>query len=205
MKGEEEFVVRAFNRFRSTPAGSNALLVIAPRHPERFVEAERICRQEGLSTVRRSELPIDAEPRADAVVLDTIGELAQLYQIATAVFVGGSLVPSGGHNILEPAVFGKPIVFGPHMENFSEIAEAFVTNGAAVQVRGERETRRCGAEPDERSGAARAARRGRACARRCEPWCARQDADRACTAAAAARGSARCGSSLPRRALTRAH
>jgi len=139
MKGEEEFVVRAFNRFRSTPAGSNALLVIAPRHPERFVEAERICRQEGLSTVRRSELPIDAEPRADAVVLDTIGELAQLYQIATAVFVGGSLVPSGGHNILEPALFGKPIVFGPHMENFSEIAEAFVTNGAAVQVRGERE------------------------------------------------------------------
>ena len=139
MKGEEEFVVRAFNRFRSTPAGSNALLVIAPRHPERFVEAERICRQEGLSTVRRSELAIDAEPRADAVVLDTIGELAQLYQVATAVFVGGSLVPSGGHNILEPALFGKPIVFGPHMENFSEIAEAFVTNGAAVQLRSDRE------------------------------------------------------------------
>jgi 3-deoxy-D-manno-octulosonic-acid transferase len=139
MKGEEEFVVRAFNRFRSTPAGTNALLVIAPRHPERFGEAERICRHEGLSTIRRSELPIDAEPRTDAVLLDTIGELAQLYQIATAVFVGGSLVPSGGHNILEPAVFGKPIVFGPYMENFNEIAEAFVTNGAAVQLRGERE------------------------------------------------------------------
>src|SRR4051812_43902340 len=139
MKGEEEFVVRAFNRLRSTPAGNNALLVIAPRHPERFAEAERICRHEGLSTIRRSELPIDAEPRADAVVLDTIGELAQLYQIATAVFVGGSLVPSGGHNILEPAVFGKPIVFGPYMENFGEIAEAFVTNGAAVQLRSERE------------------------------------------------------------------
>ena len=139
MKGEEEFVVRAFNRFRATPGGSNALLVLAARHPERFSEAERVCRQEGLSTIRRSELPIDAEPRADAVVLDTIGELAPLYQIATAVFVGGSLVPSGGHNLLEPAVYGKPIVFGPHMENFAEIAEAFVTNGAAVQVRGERE------------------------------------------------------------------
>jgi 3-deoxy-D-manno-octulosonic-acid transferase len=139
MKGEEEFVVRAFNRFRSTPAGSNALLVVAPRHPERFAEAERICRQEGLSTTRRSELPIDSEPRTDAVVLDTIGELAQLYQVGTAVFIGGSLVPAGGHNILEPAVFGKPIVFGPHMENFSEIVEAFLTNGAAVQVRGERE------------------------------------------------------------------
>jgi 3-deoxy-D-manno-octulosonic-acid transferase len=139
MKGEEELVVRAFNRFRATAAGTNALLVLAPRHPERFADAERICRHEGLSTARRSELPIDAEPRVDAVVLDTIGELAQLYQIATAVFVGGSLVPSGGHNILEPAVYGKPIVFGPYMENFSEIAEAFVTNGAAVQVQSERE------------------------------------------------------------------
>jgi 3-deoxy-D-manno-octulosonic-acid transferase len=139
MKGEEELVVHAFNRFRATLAGANALLVLAARHPERFADAERICRQEGLSTVRRSELPIDAEPRADAVVLDTIGELAPLYQIATAVFVGGSLVPSGGHNILEPAVYGKPIVFGPYMENFSEIAEAFVTNGAAVQVQSDRE------------------------------------------------------------------
>ena len=72
------------------------------------------------------ELPIDAEPRADVVVLDTIGELAQLYQLATAVFVGGSLVDHGGHNILEPAIFGKPIVFGPHMQNFKEIADAFL-------------------------------------------------------------------------------
>ena len=87
-----------------------------------------------MTTIRRSELPIDADPRADAVILDTIGELAQLYQVATVVFVGGSLVPAGGHNILEPAVFGKPIVFGPHMQNFAEIAETFLANGAAVQV-----------------------------------------------------------------------
>ena len=72
------------------------------------------------------------------MVLDTIGELAQVYQIATAVFVGGSLVDTGGHNILEPAVFGKPIVFGPHMQNFKEIAEAFVAQDAAVQVTGAR-------------------------------------------------------------------
>jgi 3-deoxy-D-manno-octulosonic-acid transferase len=115
------------------------LLVIAARHPERFAEVERLCRQEGLSTVRRTELPIDAEPRADAVILDTIGELAEVYQIATVVFVGGSLVRAGGHNILEPAVFGKPIVFGPYMENFAEIAEAFLANDAAVQVRSDRE------------------------------------------------------------------
>ena len=137
LKGEEEAVVRAFNRLRT--AGSNPLLVMAARHPERFGEVERLCRQEGLSTVRRTELPIDAEPRADAVVLDTIGELAEVYQIATVVFVGGSLVRAGGHNILEPAVFGKPIVFGPHMENFAEIAETFLANDAAVQVRSDRE------------------------------------------------------------------
>jgi 3-deoxy-D-manno-octulosonic-acid transferase len=138
-RGEEEPIIRAFNRVRSTSAGANALLILAARHPERFAEVERLCRHEGLATIRRSELPIDAEPKADAVVLDSIGELAQLYQIATAVFVGGSLVPSGGHNILEPAVHGKPIVFGPHMQNFSEIADAFVANGAAIQVHGERE------------------------------------------------------------------
>jgi 3-deoxy-D-manno-octulosonic-acid transferase len=133
LKGEEEPVIRAFNRVRAS--GVNALLVIAARHPERFDEVERLCRHEGLTVVRRTELPIDAEPRADAVVLDTIGELAQLYQIATVVFVGGSLVPAGGHNILEPALYGKPVVFGPHMQNFGEIAETFLTNGAAIQVR----------------------------------------------------------------------
>ena len=138
-KGEEEIVIRAFNRVRSTSAGTNALLVLAARHPERFSEVERLCRQEGLSTIRRTELPIDAEPRADAVILDTIGELAQLYQIATAVFVGGSLVPAGGHNILEPAIHGKPIVFGPYMHNFKEITEAFLASGAAIQVRSDRE------------------------------------------------------------------
>ena len=138
LRGEEEAVLRAFNRVRAA-SGSTALLVLAARHPERFGEVERLCRQEGLATMRRSELPIDSEPRADAVVLDTIGELAQLYQVATAVFVGGSLVPAGGHNILEPAVFGKPIVFGPHMQNFAEIADTFLRNGAAVQVRTARE------------------------------------------------------------------
>ena len=137
LKGEEEAVLHAFNRLRMK--GGRPLLILAARHPERFRDVERLCRQEGLATVRRSELAIDAEPRADAVILDTIGELAQLYQIATVVFVGGSLVPAGGHNILEPALFGKPIVFGPHMENFGEIAEAFLANGAAVQVASERE------------------------------------------------------------------
>jgi 3-deoxy-D-manno-octulosonic-acid transferase len=137
MRGEEAAVLHAFKRIRTTmPA---ALLIVAPRQPERFGEVERIARDADFVTTRRSELPIDAEPRADVVVLDTIGELAQLYQLATAVFVGGSLADHGGHNILEPAMFGKPIVFGPHMQNFKEIGEAFLTNGAAMQVQSARE------------------------------------------------------------------
>jgi 3-deoxy-D-manno-octulosonic-acid transferase len=137
MRGEEAAVLRAVSRIKATIP--SALVVLAPRQPERFAEVERVARDAGFVTTRRSELPIDAEPRADVVVLDTIGELAQLYQVATAVFVGGSLADHGGHNILEPAIFGKPIVFGPHMHNFREIADAFVTNDAAIQVRSEPE------------------------------------------------------------------
>jgi 3-deoxy-D-manno-octulosonic-acid transferase len=135
MKGEETFVLRAFRRVRS--AAPNTLLVLAPRNPERFAEAEQLARAEGWKVSRRSDLAIDAEPRVDVVILDTIGELATVYQLGTIVFVGGSLVATGGHNVLEPAVFGKPIVFGPHMQNFREIADAFVTNGAGVQLQNE--------------------------------------------------------------------
>jgi 3-deoxy-D-manno-octulosonic-acid transferase len=137
VKGEEAAVLRAFERIKRLMPG--AMAIIAPRAPERFSEVERLSREAGFSTVRRSELPIDAEPHADVVVLDTFGELAQLYQVATAVFVGGSLARQGGHNILEPAIFGKPILFGPHMDNFREIAETFLVNGAAMQVHSDRE------------------------------------------------------------------
>ena len=137
LRGEEMAVLRAFHRLRATVG--NPLLIIAPRQPERFGEVERLAREEGFMTVRRSDLRIDSEPHAEVVVLDTMGELAELYRVATVVFVGGSLVDAGGHNILEPAVFGKPIVFGPHMQNFREIAETFLASGAAIQVRSEAE------------------------------------------------------------------
>ncbi len=137
MRGEEAAVLEAFAKVKATQ--THAIAIIAPRQPERFAEVERLARDAGFATTRRSELPIDAEPRADVVVLDTIGELAQLYQLATVAFVGGSLADHGGHNILEPAIFGRPIVFGPHMQNFREIAEAFVANGAAIQVQSDRE------------------------------------------------------------------
>jgi 3-deoxy-D-manno-octulosonic-acid transferase len=134
-KGEEAPVLRAFAAVRRQHP--HALLVMAPRKVERFDEAEAMARGEGYRVQRRTDLPVDAEPRADVVILDTVGELSQLYQIATVVFVGGSLVDTGGQNILEPAVHSKPIVFGPYMQNFAEIAEAFVAAQAAVQVRDE--------------------------------------------------------------------
>jgi 3-deoxy-D-manno-octulosonic-acid transferase len=137
LKGEEEAVFEAFQRLRATRP--NTLLIVAPRKPERFDDVERLARATGLDVARRTELRVDAEPRCDIVVLDTIGELAQLFQVATVVFVGGSLVDAGGHNILEPAVFGKPILFGPHMQNFAEIAQAFLDHGAGVQVKNGRE------------------------------------------------------------------
>ncbi|MBP1605185.1 MAG: waaA [Acidobacteria bacterium] len=132
LRGEETAVLHAFRAVRRSRP--EALLVIAPRHPERFAEVVELARQEGYRVARRTELVIDAPLTCDVVVLDTIGELARLYQVATVVFVGGSLVDTGGHNILEPAVFGKPILFGPHMHNFAEVASAFLASGAAVEV-----------------------------------------------------------------------
>ena len=130
--GEERPVFEAFTRIRRRDP--TALLVVAPRHPERCGEVTALAAGYGLETVRRSELPVDGAPRAAVVVLDTVGELATLFKIASVVFLGGSLVPVGGHNVLEPAAWGKPVVFGPHMENFAEIAELFLTNRAACQI-----------------------------------------------------------------------
>jgi len=137
LKGEEPAVLTAFAAVRRVHP--HALLIMAPRKPERFDEAQAAARAEGFRVIARTELAIDAEPRADVVILNTIGELAHLFQVATVVFVGGSLVDHGGHNILEPAVHGKPIVFGPYMQNFAEIAETFLGSQAAVQVAGESE------------------------------------------------------------------
>ena len=137
LRGEDRPILRAFGTLRQS--SPDAVLIIAPRHPERFDETETIARGQGFSVVRRTDLTPGADPSADVIILDTIGELARLFQIATVVFVGGSLVPAGGHNLLEPAAFGKPIVFGPYMENFAEIAKTFVAGDAALQLSSERE------------------------------------------------------------------
>ncbi len=126
----------------------NALLLLAPRKPERFGPAADFIEESHRKFIRRSELPIPGpgiapKPAARSegipddvtvILLDSIGELASLYPIADGAFVGGSLVEAGGHNILEPAAFGKVPVFGPSMQNFAEIAERFVQAGAAIQV-----------------------------------------------------------------------
>ena len=137
LKGEEDAVLDAFRPVQR--AWTDALLVIAPRRPERFAEVVDLVRHAGFRVARRSDLPVDDEPKADVVVLDTIGELPHLFPVATAVFVGGSLVDWGGHNILEPAIHGKAILFGPHMQNFAEIAKTFVEGQGAIQVGSARE------------------------------------------------------------------
>jgi len=124
-----------------------ALLVLAPRKPECFASAAEFVDESHRKFIRRSQLPVPGPSQNGAphgefhipddvtvLLLDSIGELASLYRVADGAFVGGSLVPSGGHNILEPAAFGKIPVFGPSMENFAEIARRFTAAGAAVQV-----------------------------------------------------------------------
>jgi len=130
--GEEELVLRAFHEVRERV--EEAGLVIAPRHPERFDVVPPLVEAAGFRCRRRSMLDRDGWAEGEVLLLDTLGELARLYPLAEVVFVGGSLVPAGGHNILEPAASGRPVVVGPYMENFQEIADQFLAEGALVQV-----------------------------------------------------------------------
>jgi len=134
-EGEEEMIINAYNLVKER--FNNTLLILAPRHPERFDEVDGLLRRSGLRHIRRTELVRrrDTEWSYDVVLLDTVGELSKLYSIATITFIGGSLLPYGGHNILEPAFWGKPIIFGPYMDNFP-FAEDFLNESAAIMVRG---------------------------------------------------------------------
>lgn len=131
---EEEAVLAAYDivqrQFR------RALVVLAPRKPDRFDTAAEIAEAGGWHVVRRSRVNMsaDLDEDADVLLLDSIGELAGLYALADAVFVGGSLVPAGGHNILEPAWFARVPVFGSSMENFRDMADRFLSAKAAIQV-----------------------------------------------------------------------
>ncbi len=132
---EEEAVMAAYDVVQRQ--WRHALLVLAPRKPDRFDAASKIAAEGGWTVIRRSRIDFAAplDENADVLVLDSIGELAGLYSLADVVFVGGSLVSSGGHNILEPAWFARPPVFGESMENFQEMAAQFLAAQAGVQVK----------------------------------------------------------------------
>jgi 3-deoxy-D-manno-octulosonic-acid transferase len=130
MSGEEEEILAAF---RQIGGGKRALLVLAPRHPERWNEVAALVQAKGVSLTRRTDLTA-ASPATDILLLDSLGELAAIYEVGLGCFIGGTLVPTGGHNPLEAALHGVAISVGPSMENFREIAAAFESGTAWQQV-----------------------------------------------------------------------
>ena len=137
--GEEQQILSSYvSLLKNHPT---LFLILVPRHPERTTEVEELIQAAGLQWQRLSTLAtVQADLSAGTVLLvDTIGELMRLYAVADIAFVGGSLVPHGGHNLLEPASRGIPMLFGPHMANFREITDLVVEYGAGVQVRSSEE------------------------------------------------------------------
>ena len=130
-RGEEDVILDAFLRLRkSFPA---LRLIIAPREVDRAGEVEKLISSKGLSAILRKDLPHKRTP-CDVLILDTLGELERIYGIAQISFVGGSLEPIGGHNLLEPASFGKPVLFGPHTHNFVLMSQLLVEAGGGKRV-----------------------------------------------------------------------
>ncbi len=129
-KGEEELLLEAFSRAKK--ARDDLLLVVAPRQPGRFNEVKKLC--ENFPFLVQSRTRLSSADEWEVLILDTIGELAQFYALSDVSFVGGSLVSWGGHNLLEPAFYKRPIFFGPYMRNFAYLAEKFVQSGAARVV-----------------------------------------------------------------------
>ncbi len=150
--GEEEMLLASLREVRRLCGLEDARLLVAPRHPERFNEVARLISRSEFTCARRSDSlqrsassvrsgstqtrpVVEQSPQeADVILLDTIGELALVYRFAAVVFVGGSLVPRGGHNVIEAAAFAKPIIVGPHTENFRQIVSDLARADALVQV-----------------------------------------------------------------------
>jgi 3-deoxy-D-manno-octulosonic-acid transferase len=136
VEDEEALVLIAFGTMLGQGQCKDGLLVLAPRKPERFEAAAAHIEEAQRKFLRRSQLNLteQIDPSVSVILLDSLGELAACYRLADGVFVGGSLVPKGGHNILEPAYFGKAPIFGPYMDNFREMADSFSQAGAAIMV-----------------------------------------------------------------------
>ena len=128
---EEEIILESFKQLRTKQP---ARLMIAPRHPERFNEVASLIQNSGLSWTRRTNVPEANDTEATVILLDTIGELPATYSLATVVFVGGSIVDRGGHNVLEPAAAGAAVVTGAHTHNFHAIVDLMEEAGAIVQL-----------------------------------------------------------------------
>ncbi|WP_248743092.1 MULTISPECIES: lipid IV(A) 3-deoxy-D-manno-octulosonic acid transferase [unclassified Pseudomonas] len=130
-EGEDEVVLNAHRRLLANHP--DALLILVPRHPERFNSVFELCQREGFATVRRST-GANVDAQTSVLLGDTMGELLFLYALADSAFVGGSLVPNGGHNLLEPAALAKPVISGPHLFNFLDIAAQLRSAGALAEV-----------------------------------------------------------------------
>ncbi|POA31169.1 MULTISPECIES: lipid IV(A) 3-deoxy-D-manno-octulosonic acid transferase [unclassified Pseudomonas] len=128
-EGEDEVVLAAHRQLLASHP--DALLILVPRHPERFNPVFELCQQQGFNTIRRSTGEM-VSASTSVLLGDTMGELLFLYALADSAFVGGSLVPNGGHNLLEPAALAKPVLSGPHLFNFLEIA-ALMRSAQALQ------------------------------------------------------------------------
>ena len=131
---EERLLLQAFKETWKNSGGNLPRLLIAPRHPERFAEVENLIKESGFECAKRSAKESEADKNAEVILLDSIGELRAAYPLAEIVFVGGSLIPHGGQNILEPAVAEKAIVTGFYTHNFTEIVKEFLAQDALVQL-----------------------------------------------------------------------
>jgi 3-deoxy-D-manno-octulosonic-acid transferase len=131
-RGEEEVLLDVFRILKSRIP--DLLLILAPRHPQRFSEVERLLKRKSVSFEKRSRLNGQWVTWPDVIFLDTMGDLPAVYGLADVTFVGGSLVDAGGHNPMEPGRWGKPILFGPYMTNFSDIATEMKIKGGGIEV-----------------------------------------------------------------------
>ncbi|MGR9051015.1 MAG: lipid IV(A) 3-deoxy-D-manno-octulosonic acid transferase [Gammaproteobacteria bacterium] len=150
-QGEEDIFLKIYRTLKGDIP--DLLLLIVPRHPERFGEVEEICRRHGFEVVTRTS-GLSCPVSTDVFILNKMGELKTFYAASDLAFVGGSMVPVGGHNILEPAALGVPILFGPYMDNFKDIERKVLVSHAAIQCPDEQAiigaVRRLWANPNER-------------------------------------------------------
>jgi len=131
---EEQWILQAFKKVYKSSTENPPRLLIAPRHPERFAEVEKLVKETGIDWAKRSETESSRDCSAQIILLDSIGELRAIYPLAEIVFVGGSLIPHGGQSILEPAIAEKPIVTGFYTMNFEAATKEFLSQNALIQL-----------------------------------------------------------------------